>query len=243
MAAVIGYGVESEELYGISPCSGIRPAIEFRFEQQEPTPVPAPRPAEVKALRPVALTPERLHARYARRIRRHIGAVLGADDEKEDIVQEVLITVLRKVDTLRDPACLDGWVAQVTSNTLKYMMRRRRIRRHASWETLPDRQLPSIETNLHARDLASRALRVMAKLPPNEQELLTEYWFSPATAESMAAEAGCSIITIRRRLYRARARFEKLARRDPELACCIDAYKCELSIHQGSEFSTGVSLA
>jgi hypothetical protein len=38
----------------------------------------------------------------------------------------------------------------------------------------------------------------------------------------MAAEAGCSIITVRRRLAKAKARFEKLCRRDPELACCID---------------------
>lgn len=195
MAAAIGYGVESEELYGISPRSGIRP---------------------------VALTPERLHARYARRIRRHIGAVLGADDEKDDLVQEILLTVIRKVGTLRDPACLDGWVAQVTSNTLKYVMRRRKIRRHASWETLPDRQLPTIQTNLHARELASRAVRIIAKLPANEQELLLEYWFSPATAETIAAQARCSIITIRRRLYKAKARFEKLARRDPEFACYIN---------------------
>jgi DNA-directed RNA polymerase specialized sigma24 family protein len=92
----------------------------------------------------MALTPERLHARYARKIRRHIGAVLGPDDEREDLVQEVLITIFRKVGTLRDPACLDGWVAQVTANTLKYVMRRRRVRRHASWEQVPDRQAPLV---------------------------------------------------------------------------------------------------
>lgn len=196
MAAVLGYGVESEGLYGVGPSSGPRPAL-------------------------AALTPERLHARYAKKIRRHIGAVLGADDETEDLVQDVLITVFRKVDTLRDPACLEGWVAQVTANTLKYAMRRRKIRRHASWENLPERQLPSIQTNLHARDLAARALGVMARLPPNEFAILASYWFSPATAETLAEEAGCSVITVRRRLFRAKARFEKLARRDPELASYV----------------------
>jgi RNA polymerase sigma-70 factor (ECF subfamily) len=170
----------------------------------------------------LALTPERLHARYERRIRRHIGAVLGADDEKEDLVQEVLITVLRKVGTLRDPACLDGWVAQVTANTLKYVMRRRRIRRHASWEGLPERQMPTIHNDLHARDIAMRALGVLERMPPSEYELLMAYWFTPATAETMAAEAGCSVITVRRRLFKAKARFDKLARLDPELSSAID---------------------
>jgi hypothetical protein len=38
----------------------------------------------------------------------------------------------------------------------------------------------------------------------------------------MAARAGCSVITVRRRLFRAKSRFAKLARRDPALASCIE---------------------
>lgn len=169
-----------------------------------------------------SLTPERLHERYAGKIRRHIGAVLGSDHERDDLVQDVLVTVLRRVDTLRDPACLDGWVAQVTANTLKYVMRQRRIRRHASFEALPDRQLPTFQSDVHARELASRALGVMERLPESERVLLTRYWFSPATAKSIAAETGCSVITVRRRLLRATNRFEKLARCDAELSHRLD---------------------
>ena len=169
-----------------------------------------------------ALTPERLHARYAPRIRRHIGAVLGSDNDREDLVQDVLITVFRKIDSLRDPACLDGWVAQVTANMLKYVLRQRRLRRHASWETLPAPQGPSFQLDFQARELAARAIRVMDSLPVSDRSLLTAYWFSPATAETIAAESGCSTITVRRRILKARTRFEKLARRDPALASCID---------------------
>lgn len=174
-----------------------------------------------------ALTPERLHARFARKISRHVRAVMGHDDEREDLVQEVFVAVLRRIDTLRDPACLDGWVNQVTTNTLKYMMRRRRLRRHASWDALPEPNLPSWQDNPYARVVAMRAMRVMDSLPPNDRVLLTTYWFSPATARSIAAEAGCSIISVRRRIQKAQTRFEKIARRDPELARCIeDARVC-----------------
>ena len=182
------------------------------------------RRSHVRLLAPVdakgtpLLTPERIHARYARRIARHIAAVLGPDDEREDLVQDVLITVFRKIDTLRDPACLDGWVAQVTANTLKYVMRRRRLRRHASWEDLPDWQMPLVQSDFHARDLASRALDILSRLPRKERALLVAYWFSPASAESIAEKSGCSVITVRRRLFKAKARFEKLALRDHELA-------------------------
>lgn len=168
------------------------------------------------------LTPERLHARYATRIDRHVRAVLGHDHEREDLVQDVLITVFRKVGALRDPACLDRWVNQVTFNTLRYVMRQRRLRRHASWDGLTEQQVPSFQIDVDGRDLAGRVIEVMGRLPPSDRRLLTTYWFSPATAASIASETGCSIVTVRRRLLKARTRFERLARRDPALSRCLD---------------------
>ena len=147
--------------------------------------------------------------------------MLGADDELEDLVHEVLMTVFRKIDSLRDPACLDGWVAQITANSIKYAIRRRRLRWHESWEGLPERQIPSFQTDLDGRDLASRTFEIIDRLPCGERALLTRYWFSPVTLEAIAARTGCSTVTLRRRLHKARARFEKLARRDPALVSFI----------------------
>jgi len=178
--------------------------------------------APLSSVAAVKLTPEFLHARYGRKIRRHIRAVLRADEDRDDVFQDVLMTVFRKIDTLRNPDCLDGWVAQVTANTLKYFIRQRRIRRHASWDGLTEQQQPTFQLNVQARELASRAMRIVNNLPPSDRALLAAYWFSPATAESIAAESGCSIVTVRRRLFKARNRFEKLARRDPALARCFD---------------------
>jgi RNA polymerase sigma-70 factor (ECF subfamily) len=168
------------------------------------------------------LTPEALHARYARKIDRHVRRVMGGDTEREDLVQDVLLTVIRKYDTLRDPAALDAWVGQVTANMLNYAMRRRRVRRHVSWETLPEKQVAPVLSRLDARDLASRAVRVLHLLPETDRTLLMTHWFTPATADVIAHETHCSVITVRRRLSKARRRFEKLARRDPALAHCID---------------------
>ena len=167
-------------------------------------------------------TPARLHARYAPRIRRHVRAVLGSDHEYDDLVQEVLLVVITKVNTVRDPACLDWWVAQVTTNSLKQLVRKRSVRRHASLEDVEEALLPTMPTDFQARELASRALELMGSLPLRERELLTTYWLSPATVETIAAEVGCSVITMRRRLSRAQRRFERLARRDPALARCVD---------------------
>jgi AraC-like DNA-binding protein len=52
---------------------------------------------------------------------------------------------------------------------------------------------------------------------PFDRTLLESYWFSHLTMEALAADAGCSEATLRRRLRRAKARFARLARLDPAL--------------------------
>jgi RNA polymerase sigma-70 factor (ECF subfamily) len=170
----------------------------------------------------VALSPERLHARYFAKIERLIRRVLGPDADREDIRQDVLMTVLRKAHSIRDPRSMDFWVRQVTLNTLKYTMRQRRLRRHPSWETLPETLLPSSQTDFETRDLARCAARVLDRLPRDERSLLISYWLGSETADEIAAHAGCSSITVRRRLAKARRRFERLVRRDPVLARCLE---------------------
>jgi RNA polymerase sigma-70 factor (ECF subfamily) len=186
------------------------------------------RPCESSSNGPTSsatIRPEIIHARYAARIRRRVHAVLGTDDERDDLVQEVLMTAVRKLGTVRDPTCLDAWVAKVTANTLKYFLRRRRLRRHASFDAIVEAQIPATQPNPDARDLAERVIRVIQRLPERDRALLTTYWFTPETAKTLAAKAGCSDITLRRRLTRARLRFEKLARQDPALVHCFDDSK------------------
>lgn len=170
---------------------------------------------------PDELEPDLLYRAYAPRIERRIRAKLGPDFEREDLVHEVLITVFRRIGTLREPACIDAWIDQVTRNTLRYTLRQRRLRRHASWEALPEAQAGTVQPNPDARHLAAKAVAVIARLPEGEQALLTSHWFSSATAREIARTNGCSTVTIARRLLRARSRFKKLARRDPALAVLL----------------------
>jgi RNA polymerase sigma-70 factor (ECF subfamily) len=180
---------------------------------------PFPGAQKIAAPAPNLPTPEHLHARYGTKIGRRIKAALGTDDEGEDLVQEVLITVLSKMGTVRNPACFDGWVAQVTMNTVRHTMRQRRVRRQLFGEWLDGQHGRGLfQTNLDAVDAASHAIRAMDRLSPRDRALLATYWFTPDTAETIAADAGCSVNTVRRRLTKARARFQKLARRTPALA-------------------------
>ena len=168
------------------------------------------------------LSPEALHRLYAPKIEQLIRRVLGPDAEHEDLLQDVLVTVFRSAQTVRDVDCLDSWVAQVTFNTLSHTKRKRNRRRHTSWETTLETSAPRFHPNFEARELASRAVRVLEQLPARDRTLLMSYWFTSDTAKEIAERCGCSTVTVRRRLFNARTRFERLALRDPELAHCIE---------------------
>jgi DNA-directed RNA polymerase specialized sigma24 family protein len=44
--------------------------------------------------------------------------VVGADDARDDLVQQVFVALLKGRQGVRDPEALAGWVAMVTLNTL-----------------------------------------------------------------------------------------------------------------------------
>ncbi len=162
---------------------------------------------------------------------------MGADNDYEDLVQDVLLTVLHKLDTLRDPACFDGWVAQITTNKLRVTMRERSMRRKAIGMFLAHQGDGTVEADLDGRYAADRALRVMDRMSAKERALLVALWFTPGTgaevAASIAEQTGCSVVTAQRRLSGARARFKRLARRDPVLASRL-AEAREKSVGPGS---------
>jgi DNA-directed RNA polymerase specialized sigma24 family protein len=64
---------------------------------------------------------------------------------------------------------------------------------------------------------------IMQRLPESDRNLLMSYWFGRLTVGALAAREGVALITVRRRLSRARGRFAKLARRDAALAQCLES--------------------
>jgi RNA polymerase sigma-70 factor (ECF subfamily) len=163
------------------------------------------------------MTPERLHARYADKIDRQVRRVLGSDADCEDLVQEVLMVVFQNFHTIREPKAADAWVRQVTATMTIDLVRSRSLRRQVSSESLPETALP-LWRHVEGPDVTFRIVRLLRQLPAKERSLLMSYWFTPSTAEALAREQGCSVATMRRRVFRARTRFQRLARHDMVLA-------------------------
>jgi RNA polymerase sigma-70 factor (ECF subfamily) len=165
-----------------------------------------------------------MHARVVPVVRRLVYALLGPDQEREDVMQEIFIHVFRGVSRVRDPERLEQWTARVAINTVKNELRRRKRRRLASWDPLLDPDRLVSHNDFDSRHLALRAVRAIEQLPERERELLLRRWFQPTTAESLAGDAACSSRTIKRRLRRAQARFTRLVQRDASLSDWVAAH-------------------
>jgi RNA polymerase sigma-70 factor (ECF subfamily) len=165
-----------------------------------------------------ALSEIALHERYARRIERIVTGVLGRDSEREDLVHETLIRVFTGIGRVRDPACLDQWVARVTLNTIRGTLRRRKRDRWTPLESVAGAEEPAQSADIEAHELASRTVRVIDRLPPRDRVLLFRHWFTDHTMAEIASTLGCSAVTVKRKLRRARARFDRLVLGDRALA-------------------------
>ena len=76
----------------------------------------------------VALTPDRVFREYAPRVYNLARRMLGNDADAEDVTQDVLVQVVRKLDTFRGEAAFPTWLHRVTVNAA-LALRRKRNRR------------------------------------------------------------------------------------------------------------------
>jgi RNA polymerase sigma-70 factor (ECF subfamily) len=74
------------------------------------------------------LTPERVFRDYAPRVYNLARRMVGNDADAEDVTQDVLLQVVRKLDTFRGDAAFTTWLHRVTVNAA-LAARRKRARR------------------------------------------------------------------------------------------------------------------
>lgn len=160
-----------------------------------------------------------LFDRCEAQVNRLVWRVLGADDEHDDLVQQVFVALLAGLPRLRDPAALRGWVAAVTINTVRSEIRRRRVRRLLFGHD--PRALDLAEAppaSAEDRELLRRTYAALDRLPADERIAFALRFIDEQPLAEIAIACRCSLATIKRRISAAQARFHRLAARDPLLA-------------------------
>lgn len=165
-----------------------------------------------------ATSSEVLYERVAPIVNRMVWLYLAADRERDDIAQDIFVSILRNAASVRDPARLEAWAASVAFNTICNVFRRRRLVRWLSLEALTGYEPPDNHTDFEGRELLVRTQKILEELPVAERMPFTMQLLGNANHQEIATLCGCSQRTLRRRLKAARERFVVLVRRDPVLA-------------------------
>jgi RNA polymerase sigma-70 factor (ECF subfamily) len=161
---------------------------------------------------------EALVGTYGDRVYRLAMRITGNASDAEEVVQDTLWTVSRKIDTFRGEAAFGSWVYRITANTAYEKLRRGRSRRsEVSWEEVApifdekgqhaevavdwSRRLkdPAIE-----RELKSVLCAAIDELPADYRTAFllhdVEGLSNPEIAETLRVNLG----TVKSRLHRAR---------------------------------------
>ena len=159
-----------------------------------------------------------LYAEVGPLVNRLVWRFLGADQEHDDVVQEVFVAVLGSIKKLKDPEMLDQWVASVTVNVVRREIRSRTYRRRVKlvpdsrheWQGVP----VSGEKMAFLRSFYGLLDRVSA----GDRITFVLHYMEGYTLPEVAALAGYSLATAKRRIARARSWFEQEVLADPILA-------------------------
>lgn len=141
---------------------------------------------------------------------------LSDPDEAWDAVQEVYILALKKLDTLRDPLCINAWLTQINSRICYDMMKNRR--EHATVEY--DVTLESADDELNPENQMLRTedselvYQLIDRLPEKQKQAVTMKYLRDMSLQQIADELECSVSSVTRYLERARDNLEQLLQKE-----------------------------
>jgi RNA polymerase sigma-70 factor (ECF subfamily) len=164
---------------------------------------------------------EVLMERYASRVYRLAHGITGSAADAEEVVQDVFLTLFRKIHTFEGRAALGSWIYRVTTNAALIKRRGRHPEREipldlpfpaflpdghragdpaflkADWSQTPEADLLSKET----REILHRAI---ANLPDQYRVVVVLRDVQGLSNEEVAEVVGESVACVKSRLHRAR---------------------------------------
>jgi RNA polymerase sigma-70 factor, ECF subfamily len=141
---------------------------------------------------------ERFHPRLAYYVRRLLGDAHAA----EDVLQDVWLTVYRKLATLRDPQALRIWLYRIARRAVVVQLRHARRWRELDIETLVD--AADAPDEAFGPDDAARIHAALARLEPSHRDVLVLRFVEELSYEDIAQVTGCPLGTVRSRLHYAK---------------------------------------
>ena len=157
--------------------------------------------------------------RHAPMVYRLLERALGPNGEAEDLTQDVFLRAFAGLPALRDIDALRSFIYSVAVRTLKWEMRRRRVRRIlrlSDTGRLPD--LPVRGVDSEARQILARFYALLEQIGVNERAAFVLRYMEGLKLEEIAQRMGVSLATVKRWVSRASQDVSALVEADDELS-------------------------
>ena len=128
-------------------------------------------------------------------LRPRLGAMIGEPADTEDVLQDVLFTICRRLWTLNDARLFRPWAHRVATRTAWKFINRRR-REFLRTEPIEDESLPANIAEPDGEDLAP----LLERVSPASRIVLMLHYLEGKTLEATAAELGVAPGTVKSRL-------------------------------------------
>ena len=162
----------------------------------------------------------RAYAPLVRRVvSRFLGPAVNRQDLAQDLCQEVFLRFFKRIDELRDPAALRGFLISIALGVGRNEARRARVRRWiglTSSGDLPDVAGP-ISWDPEAREATAHLYAVLERLSAEDRSLFTARFAEQMEVADVAAAHRMTLATVKRRLARLIKRLGAKMSRDPLL--------------------------
>jgi RNA polymerase sigma-70 factor, ECF subfamily len=147
---------------------------------------------------------EMLYRRHATYLLAIAARLLGNRNEGEEVVQDTFVTAFEQLSTLREPAALRGWLAQIAVSQVRRRMRRGRLLRVLGLDRGADdatlAALAAPGTNPDQRVELALIDRAMRGMNANVRIAWMLRMVEGLELAEVASACGCSLATAKRRI-------------------------------------------
>jgi RNA polymerase sigma factor (sigma-70 family) len=150
------------------------------------------------------------YERYFDRLFRHLlVATKGDESLARELVQQVLLRVVRYMKPFENEATLWAWLKQVSRSChIDWLRRNAKLRFTFSMDSYAE---PSIEPSVDPNDSLAEALEsCLNELAPAEREVITAAYFEDSSRKEIAAEWNSTPKAIESRLARIRQKLRRM---------------------------------
>jgi RNA polymerase sigma-70 factor (ECF subfamily) len=153
--------------------------------------------------------------RFAPMVHRMLKRAFGPDHEIDDLVQEVFLTLFRRVHALREPRALRAFVISITANTIRYELRRRAARRWLRFGEPID--VEGADVDLDSREAIVRLYRILDRLGSADRTVFALRFLEGMELMAVSQALGVSLATTKRRVARSWQKVAAGVKRDEAL--------------------------